>query len=81
MLHRLHRLSHASCTARTPLTRINSFHVFFNQIDTFKSDYFLWVTAGGLENVKQRVGVRESIPQELEAELGDEGDDAEGEEG
>lgn len=59
----------------------NSFHVFFNQIDTFKSDYFLWVTAGGLENVKQRVGMREPIPQELEAELGDEGEDAEGEEG
>lgn len=60
---------------------MDSFHVFFNQIDTFKSDYFLWATAAGLESVKQRVGVRESIPQELEAELGDEGEDAEGEEG
>ncbi|KAI0460530.1 pseudouridine synthase [Xylaria acuta] len=56
----------------------NSFHVFFNQIDTFKSDFFLWVTAGGLEAAKQREGPRESIPKELEDELGDEGEDAEG---
>ncbi|KAI0200660.1 pseudouridine synthase [Astrocystis sublimbata] len=52
----------------------NSFHIFFNQIDTFKSDFFLWVTAGGLEVTQQRMGPRE-IPQELEAELGDEGED------
>ncbi|KAI8952394.1 pseudouridine synthase [Xylaria longipes] len=58
----------------------NSFHIFFNQIDTFKSDYFLWVTAGGLEAAQQRAGPRESIPQELEDELGDEGEDAEGQE-
>ncbi|KAI1751485.1 pseudouridine synthase [Xylaria castorea] len=58
----------------------NSFHVFFNQIDTFKSDYFLWVTAGGLEAAQQREGPRESIPQELEEELGDEGEDVEGQE-
>ncbi|KAI1421677.1 pseudouridine synthase [Xylaria sp. FL1777] len=37
----------------------NSFHMFFNQIDTFKSDYFLWVTAGGLEAAQQREGPRE----------------------
>ncbi|KAI0540837.1 pseudouridine synthase [Xylaria digitata] len=59
----------------------NSFHLFFNQIDTFKSDYFLWVTAGGLDIAKQREGPRESVPQELEAELGDEGEEAGGEEG
>ncbi|KAI0393991.1 pseudouridine synthase [Xylariaceae sp. FL0594] len=64
----------------------NSFHVFFNQIDTFNSDYFLWVTAGGLEAAKERVGPKEDIPKELEDELGDEGDnenggDAEGAEG
>ncbi|KAI0182557.1 tRNA pseudouridine synthase A [Xylaria flabelliformis] len=58
----------------------NSFHVFFNQIDTFKSDYFLWVTAGGLEVAQQREGPREPIPQELENELGDEGEDVEGQE-
>ncbi|KAI8628735.1 pseudouridine synthase [Xylariaceae sp. FL1651] len=59
----------------------NSFHVFFNQIDSFKSDYFLWVTAGGLEAAKERAGPREPIPQELENELGDEGEDAEDGEG
>ncbi|KAI0400367.1 pseudouridine synthase [Xylaria palmicola] len=59
----------------------NSFHIFFNQIDTFKSDYFLWVTAGGLRDAQPRVGPSSPIPQELEAELGDEGDEAGGEEG
>ncbi|KAI2642722.1 pseudouridine synthase [Xylaria nigripes] len=62
----------------------NSFHTFFNQIDTFRSDYFLWVTAGGLEAARKRVGPREDVPQELEAELGDEGDEGDevgGEEG
>ncbi|KAF2970982.1 hypothetical protein GQX73_g2543 [Xylaria multiplex] len=59
----------------------NSFHLFFNQIDTFKSDYFLWVTTGGLEIAKQREGPREPVPQELEAELGDEGEEAGDEEG
>ncbi|KAI1125048.1 pseudouridine synthase [Nemania abortiva] len=59
----------------------NSFHVFFNQIDTFKSDYFLWATAGGLEAAQLRAGPRESIPQELEDELGDEGEVGGGEEG
>ncbi|KAI1155005.1 pseudouridine synthase [Nemania diffusa] len=59
----------------------NSFHVFFNQIDSFKSDYFLWVTAGDLETAQQREGPRDSIPQELEDELGDEGEVGGGEEG
>ncbi|KAI1277669.1 pseudouridine synthase [Xylaria sp. FL0933] len=59
----------------------NSFHLFFNQIDSFKSDYFLWATAADLQSVHQREGVRESVPQELEAELGDEGDNPGGEEG
>jgi tRNA pseudouridine38-40 synthase len=64
---------------------LNRFHVFFNQIDTFNSDYFLWVTAGGLEAAKERVGPSEPVPKELEDELGDEGEneggDAEGGEG
>ncbi|KAI1822985.1 pseudouridine synthase [Xylaria intraflava] len=59
----------------------NSFHTFFNQIDTFRSDYFLWVTAGGLEAARNRMGPREPVPQELEAELGDEGEEVEGGEG
>lgn len=63
------------------LTEDDRFHLFFNQIDTFKSDYFLWVTAGGLETAQQREGPREPVPQELENELGDEGEEAGGEEG
>ncbi|KAI1367030.1 pseudouridine synthase [Xylaria arbuscula] len=59
----------------------NSFHLFFNQIDTFKSDYFLWVTSGSLEGLYQRAGPGESVPKELENELGDEGENPGGEEG
>ncbi|KAI5922217.1 pseudouridine synthase [Camillea tinctor] len=66
----------------------NSFHTFFHQIDNFKSDYFLWVTAGGLEAAHPRDGPSIDggpvhVPKELEAELGEEeGDeDAEGGEG
>lgn len=29
--------------------RDNSFHIFFNQIDQFRSNHFLWLTAGGLK--------------------------------
>ncbi|KAI1434386.1 pseudouridine synthase [Xylaria sp. CBS 124048] len=59
----------------------NSFHTFFNQIDTFRSDYFLWVTAGGLDAATKRPGPRDHVPKGLEAELGDEGEDVEGGEG
>jgi tRNA pseudouridine38-40 synthase len=55
--------------------------MFFNQIDTFKSDHFLWLTSGSIEAAHQRVGPRESIPRELEDELGDEGEEVGGEEG
>ncbi|KAL9948161.1 tRNA pseudouridine synthase 1 [Verticillium nonalfalfae] len=27
----------------------NIFHTFFQQVDNFKSDYFLWLTAGGIQ--------------------------------
>ncbi|KAH9887415.1 pseudouridine synthase [Xylariomycetidae sp. FL2044] len=60
----------------------NSFHTFLHQIDSFKSDYFLWATAEGMEAAHKRLGPKESIPQELEEELGDEVDeDAGGGEG
>ncbi|KAI1306371.1 pseudouridine synthase [Xylaria venustula] len=59
----------------------NSFHLFFNQLDTFKSDYFLWATAGDMDSVKQRIAPRDPVPQELEDELGDEGENPDGEEG
>ncbi|KAI0480964.1 pseudouridine synthase [Xylariaceae sp. FL0804] len=62
--------------------RENAFHAFFNQIDNFKSGYFLWVTAGGIAAAKTRVGLTEGVgPAELEAELGvDEEDPAGAEE-
>ncbi|ORY63355.1 pseudouridine synthase [Pseudomassariella vexata] len=59
----------------------NSFHTFFHQIDSFKSDYFLWVTAGGITAAHQRVGQVEDVPEEMKEELGDEGEDPEGGEG
>jgi tRNA pseudouridine38-40 synthase len=64
-----------------PADSDDRFHLFFNQIDTFKSDDFLWATAGGLDAAKERQGPREPVPQELEDELGDEGEDVEGGEG
>ncbi|KAI2780190.1 pseudouridine synthase [Daldinia loculata] len=53
----------------------NSFHTFFHQIDNYKEGYFLWVTAGGIEAAEQRIGPMESIPKELEEELGDDGEE------
>ncbi|KAI0850322.1 pseudouridine synthase [Daldinia vernicosa] len=53
----------------------NSFHTFFHQIDNYKEGYFLWVTAGGIEAAEQRMGQMESIPKELEEELGDDGEE------
>jgi tRNA pseudouridine38-40 synthase len=52
-----------------------SFHMFFNQIDNFRTDYFLWVTAGGIDASHERAARgTERIPKGLEAELGDEAD-------
>ncbi|KAH8193547.1 hypothetical protein TruAng_012286 [Truncatella angustata] len=56
----------------------NSFHTFFHQIDNFKSDYFLWVTAGGIAAAHQRVGQADDMPQSLKEELGDEDEAADG---
>ncbi|KAK4225074.1 pseudouridine synthase [Podospora fimiseda] len=52
----------------------NSFHLFFNQVDNFRTDYFLWVTAGGLEASHERADRVEKVPKALQAELGDEAD-------
>jgi tRNA pseudouridine38-40 synthase len=56
-----------------------SFHIFFHQLDNFKTDYFLWVTADGLEAAYERTdrGLGEKIPKALEAELGDDADGVE----
>ncbi|KAL2270621.1 hypothetical protein VTJ83DRAFT_2805 [Remersonia thermophila] len=55
----------------------NSFHLFFNQVDNFRTDYFLWVTAGGLEASHERSARTEKVPKALETELGEEGDGVE----
>ncbi|KAK3936518.1 tRNA pseudouridine synthase 1 [Diplogelasinospora grovesii] len=56
----------------------NSFHLFFNQVDNFQTDYFLWVTAGGLEASHERSDRGgERVPRGLEAELGDDADGVE----
>ncbi|KAK4118572.1 pseudouridine synthase [Parathielavia appendiculata] len=55
----------------------NSFHLFFNQVDNFRTDYFLWVTAGGVEASHERSDRTEKVPKALEAELGDEPDGVE----
>lgn len=56
----------------------NSFHTFFNQVDQFKQNHFLWVTAGGL-------GVAQIAKEEqaaVDKKLGDEDEeDPEGGEG
>jgi tRNA pseudouridine38-40 synthase len=57
------------------------FHTFFHQIDHFKSDYFLWVTAGGIQAARKRTGQGDDMPEALKAELDDEGEDIEGGEG
>jgi len=55
-----------------------SFHLFFNQVDNFRTDYFLWVTAGGLEASHERSDrTLDKVPKALEAELGDEADGVE----
>ncbi|KAI0180793.1 pseudouridine synthase [Hypoxylon sp. FL1284] len=59
----------------------NSFHTFFHQIDNYKSAYFLWVTAGGLEAAEVREGPQEPVPEELREELGEEDGDEDPEAG
>lgn len=64
----------------TNTSRNCRFHSFFHQIDGFKSDYFLWVTAHGLDAAHQRDGPQaeaETVPKELEEELGNEVEDPE----
>ncbi|KAJ9136820.1 Pseudouridine synthase [Pleurostoma richardsiae] len=56
----------------------NAFHDFFRQIDNFRSDYFLWVTANGITGSRERKEKEENIPKELEAELGEDENPEEG---
>ncbi|KKA29473.1 hypothetical protein TD95_003402 [Thielaviopsis punctulata] len=55
----------------------NSFHEFFQQVDNFKSSYFLWLTAGGLEAARASGGKVEAVQMEGD----DEDEDAEGGDG
>ncbi len=59
------------------LTVPHRFHLFFNQVDNFRTDYFLWVTAGGVQASRERSDRTERVPKALEAELGDEADGVE----
>ena len=63
--------------------RRDRFHTFFNQIDNFETDYFLWVTASGIPAARVRVGPGDMEPNLLEDDDDDDvGDrDAEGGEG
>lgn len=55
------------------------FHTFFHQIDNFKTNYFLWVTAGGMYAAQPRDGPMSSVPKELDDdELGEDGDEGSG---
>ncbi|KAF4977412.1 hypothetical protein FZEAL_6057 [Fusarium zealandicum] len=60
----------------------NSFHMFFNQIDQFKTNHFLWLTAGGMKAAEiARDTTGEKVQQDVDKELGDEDEDPEGGEG
>lgn len=61
------------------------FHGFFNQIDQFKSNHFLWLTAGGLKVAELNKETESGKPQQdqdVDKALGDEDEeDPEGGEG
>ncbi|TEA19019.1 tRNA pseudouridine synthase 1 [Colletotrichum sidae] len=60
----------------------NTFHIFFQQVDNFRSDYFLWLTAGGIDAGAIRTAKGEKAERTLEAQIGDEDEeDPEGGEG
>ncbi|EEU39878.1 uncharacterized protein NECHADRAFT_79540 [Fusarium vanettenii 77-13-4] len=60
----------------------NSFHMFFNQIDQFKTNHFLWLTAGGMKAAEiARNTTGEKVQQDVDKQLGDEDEDPEGGEG
>ncbi|KAF7556796.1 hypothetical protein G7Z17_g1120 [Cylindrodendrum hubeiense] len=62
----------------------NSFHMFFNQIDQFKTNHFLWLTAGGMKAAEiDRGSTGEKVQRDVDKRLGDddEDEDPEGGEG
>lgn len=58
----------------------NFFYSFFNQIDQFKMNHFLWVTAGGMEVAQFNTGDANEA-EKVDKELGDEDEDPEGGDG
>lgn len=62
---------------------LSRFHMFFNQIDQFKTNHFLWTTAGGMKVAAIAQGSKGAkTQQEVDKELGDEDEeDPEGGEG
>ncbi|PNY29730.1 tRNA pseudouridine synthase 1 [Tolypocladium capitatum] len=59
----------------------NTFHAFFNQIDQFRSNHFLWLTAGGLAVAEILKSAGGKVQEDVDKELGDEDEDPEGGEG
>ncbi|KAI9166536.1 tRNA pseudouridine synthase 1 [Paramyrothecium foliicola] len=59
----------------------SSFHSFFSQIDQFKSNHFLWLSAGGLAVADLKSGEDSKTQEEVDKQLGDEDEDPEGGEG
>jgi tRNA pseudouridine38-40 synthase len=57
------------------------FHTFFQQVDNFKSDFFLWLTAGGIEAGAIRTGTAADAGKVADAGLDEEDEDPEGGEG
>lgn len=54
------------------------FHGFYNQIDQFKANHFLWLSAGGTKVAELN---KESDKTEVDKALGDEDENPEGGEG
>jgi tRNA pseudouridine38-40 synthase len=56
--------------------------LFFNQIDQFKENHFLWLSAGGMKVAQINNGSAEGRTQEdVDKQLGDEDENPEGGDG
>lgn len=50
--------------------------MFFNQIDQFKTNHFLWLTAGGMKAAEiSRDSTGEKVQRDVDKRLGDEDED------
>ncbi|KAH7162229.1 pseudouridine synthase [Dactylonectria estremocensis] len=60
----------------------SSFHMFFNQIDQFKTNHFLWLTAGGMKAAEiSRDSTGEKVQRDVDKRLGDDDEDEDPENG